>query len=278
MAGIRHVGAGLAALRRHDADDGSLVWDQQVGSVWDDGAYGVSLDAEGFPVFAGYQSPNGSTRVPWIAKYGIGGLEQWSYAQDSGLSPIQWARGVAIDPETDRSTIVGWYADANPGLFHAHHGSDGDLLEMDTVDSSGSFGLDPAIAYAEHGVFVLAGELEQDGAPSSAWVRQYDESGEMWTHTFDEDSTQGEKAMAVTVDPEGYVVVAGASFEAEQSVALIRKLDFDGSVRWTVTLDGLDWGQANGIAAGSDGRLYVVGTGRMNDQEDTDTWLARLAP
>lgn len=98
-----------------------------------------------------------------------------------------------------------------------------------------------------------------------AFVRGYDASGnELWTRQF---GTSGwDRAQSVAVDADGNIYVAGYTdnvFPGQTSSgsgdAFVRKYDASGNELWTIQFGTSSWDEADSVAVGASGNIYVAG-------------------
>ena len=110
----------------------------------------------------------------------------------------------------------------------------------------------------------LPGQISAGGF--DAYVRKYDgEGNEVWTRQF---GTTGRDRVDVAVDLEGNVYVAGQAegalpdqVSSGDTDAFVRKYDGDGNEVWTRQFGTLGFDQGPGVAADSEGNVYLSGRG-----------------
>jgi len=138
----------------------------------------------------------------------------------------------------------------------------------------GTNGLDEAKAVATDGegdVFVVGetfGTLpgQTPGGTLDAFLRKYDPVGhELWTRQFG--AWDRDIAWELALDPAGFAYVVGeteGSLPGQHSAggldAFVRKYDPSGTEVWTRQFGGGGADVASGVAVGSGGEVYVVGT------------------
>ena len=125
------------------------------------------------------------------------------------------------------------------------------------------------------GGYVNAGA---DTAHRNWLVRRYRATGEIisedeWTQPG---SVESDEVEAITIDPAGDVIAGGFTAMTENLQMMVRKYAPDGSVRWTWTYDyGGDKDVVRGVAAASDGTIFVVGEVTEESGQRVG-WLGRL--
>lgn len=144
-------------------------------------------------------------------------------------------------------------------------------------DGADAMAIDPA------GNVVVAGREDQfDIGQGFNWlIRKYDSAGNvLWSKSYNSPGNRWDGALAVAVDPNGYVVAAGREDRldlGQQTNWLIRKYTPDGVLVWSKTYNGPadqdDW--ANAVAVDANGNVFVAGREERSDLEQGFDWLIR---
>jgi len=275
-------GGGDAFLSKTSAT-GAEVWTRQFGSGGWDTAWGVAVDTSTNIYVVGETSS--STTVGFsdvfIRKYDASGNELW--ARQFGGSGADVAYGVAVD------TVGGVYIAGTTAFLPGQVGLGGDDAFLRKYDASGNvvwtteFGTSSedfgyAVALDASGNIYVGGATHgslpgqtASGCGINAFLRKYDPSAnQLWTHEFGTCNSvigQGTELRSVSVDPAGFVYVAGRTDEALPGQtylgrldAFLRKYDASGTVVWTRQFGSDQNDQAYAVASAPGGGVYVGGS------------------
>lgn len=122
-----------------------------------------------------------------------------------------------------------------------------------------------AVATDAQGNIYVVGETEIDETVITISVRKFDSAGaQLWMRTLDySDFSEG---TAVAVDPAGNVIVGGAYYNDDNAGSdfdqLVVKLDPEGNVLWSNTLDSGVWDHTGAVTTDGEGHVVLVGRSR----------------
>lgn len=288
------------------SDAGTLEWQSLVGGDADDAGYGVDVTGDGAILATGFTS---SEEIPgyhdgidmMVAKLNDAGILQWQKAL--GGSDMDMAFG--IQDLGDGGLVVVGVAFSNNGDVSGNHGA-GDAWVV-KLDGSGAVqwqkalggsGLDWAISVQgtiDGGIIVVGYTESTDGDVSGyhgnrdAWVVKLNNAGTMeWQKALG--GSAPDQAYALTVDPDGGIVVGGHTMSNDGDVsgndgyqdAWVVKLDGEGSLQWQVPLGGVSEDRAYAVQRTSDGGIVFSGYTSSNDGDvsgnhgQDDVWVAKL--
>ena len=272
--------AGLhdAFVTKFDAD-GSLLWTQQLGTIDNDNAEGVSSDALGNIYISGttYGSlggPNAGEEDAYVAKYNSNGSHQWTRqlgtnVADGGTDVSADGLGNVYISGYTRGGLGGPNPDGSYDAFVAKYGSDGSLKwTRQLVDTTWG----EAVAADGVGNVYISGFNRQT---YNAFVAKYDANGSLlWTRQFGTSSDE-EQAKGVAVDGLGNVYISGVvdipgPTGYIPSDAFVAKYDAAGNFQWSHQFGTTDFDHSWSVAADGLGNAYVAGStghnlGRLND-------------
>src|SRR3989454_145571 len=275
LPGQTRVGGLDAFLGKYDAD-GTVTWTVQFGTVLDDSAVAVAVDASGVYVA-------GQTLGALPGQTNAGNLDAYLQKYDTAGN-LLWTRQVGTPSEDAATAIVtsasgvylaGYTWDTLPGqanvgfndVFLQKYDANGTVQwtrECGTWFRDSAF----ALAVAASGAYVagyatgiLRGQTSAGG--QDMFLRKYDADGAiLWTRQFG--TSQVDYAYGVAVDASG-VYVGGwtaGTFPGETNAgsydALLRKYDADGAVLWTHQFGTSSYEYCCGVAVDASG-VYVGG-------------------
>jgi Beta-propeller repeat len=276
------IGAGMLPNLAF-AQDLSVAWGQQVGTVEDDHSFDVAADVNGVYMTGttrgslGGPNPGvgigGNTQDAFLLRYDRNGNRVWG--RQFGDVNSDSASDVAVSP-TGGAYITGstgsHLAGQNAGgtdLFLARYDAAGELLwtrQLGTSLNDSGLGVS---ADALGNVFVgglTFGELAADNSGinrSDAILSRYDQNGNLiWTRQWGQEDT--DSANAVVADGQGGVFVTGPTrtFSASNQTgfdAFVRRYDVEGNLLWTRMLTTNFGDSTHGIALDGHGGIYVSG-------------------
>jgi uncharacterized delta-60 repeat protein len=118
-----------------------------------------------------------------------------------------------------------------------------------------------------------------DGCESNC---KFTSGAPVWTQTFDGSNGALDTWYAVTTDPTGNVVVAGARLVGQTTDAVVAKYDSTGKQLWIKTYDGGVNGDdaANGVATDAQGNVIVAGfvTAAGIATQNKNIWVRKYDP
>ncbi len=156
-----------------------------------------------------------------------------------------------------------------------------------TGDTSGSSTLPPTSTTMGGGGFCGDGVLEapaeecDDGnsVDGDGCNKDCQVSGKLiWSDLFNGDADQNDEALAVAVDAEVAIYLAGAAHMGVDGRDIwVRKYNPDTTVAWDAHTPGGLGGTdlARGVAVAADGSVYAAGYIRMTDGQAADIWLRK---
>jgi uncharacterized delta-60 repeat protein len=244
--------------------------------------YSVALQADGKILVAGYSlDVNTSNFDLAVVRYHANGVLDSSWGGDGiVLAPISGngLSGTSVVVQADGKVIAGSTTFGIGGsdfvlVRYLADGSldtsfDGDGKVITSISNSNDLG--NAVALQDDGKILLAGQ-SWNGSNYDFSVARYLANGALDT-SFDGDGTLmtelggAEECRAIAVQPDGKIVVAGATSNAGgYDMAVVRYLgngaldtSFDGDGSVITTLGG-NFDQSFGIAVQADGKLVVAG-------------------
>ncbi|QDV73364.1 Beta-propeller repeat protein [Planctomycetes bacterium K2D] len=245
----------------------ALEWTQQLGTVRNDVAYGVSADGLGNVYLSGYTSgslggPNAGDFDAYVSKYDTAGTLQWTL--QLGTVSIDIAHGVSADGLGNvyiSGATNGSLGGPNAGFtdaFVSKYDASGTLQwtqQLGTSDHDRAFG----VSADGWGNVYISGETR-----TNAFVSKYDVAGTLqWTQhlgTVGNDSANG-----VSADELGNVYISGATNgslgrpNAGLTDAFVSKYDAAGTLLWTQQLGTVKHDRARGVSADGLGNVYLSG-------------------
>jgi hypothetical protein len=281
------------AFIRSYTRSGDVRWTRRFGSDRDDGPSDVAVDGDGNVYVVGWTkgSLGGQAQRGWydafVRSYGPTGRLRWT--RQFGTPAEDEANGVAIGGDGN-VYVVGHTHGALPGRSNAgkadafvrSYGPDGSLRWTKQFGTSGA---DEAISVAVGGDGALCVAGDTDGilpgrgsrGQGHAFVRCYGASGPLrWTRQGDGNAasvaisdTQGVLLAGVIWDGGASVTMgtaAGAASAAPgpdqsigESTAFVRAYEPDGTLRWARRFGGPGIDEANAVAAGPQGEVFLAG-------------------
>lgn len=229
----------------------------------------------------------------WIAKYSAAGAPIWR--RRIGTAAFDGAAGVASDRK-GAVYIVGSTQGPLGGQFQggfdawvAKYSADGDLQWKRQLGTSGLEIAWGAAADGNGNVYLAGwttGSLDGPfrGGDSDAWVAKYSPAGALlWVQQLGTDDS--EQATAVSVDDSGNKVFVAGSVASPTGTdggdAWVAKYSAAGRQLWQRRLGTPVLDTAQGVAAASDGSVYVSGNtlGKLGGRHwgDFDAWVAKYS-
>jgi cysteine-rich repeat protein len=190
---------------------------------------------------------------------------QWSVVYDGGHGD-DCAEAVAADADAN-VFAVGWTTAASglSDVWIRKYDPEGNELWTRTVDGpAGGHDRGRAAAVDSQGNVLVAGFVTGDPSQGrNLWVRKLDPTGEtLWTHVHGGDFGGDDVAYGLAVLADDSILVVGEeTVDVGNTVAWLRRLDSEGEVLWTRTVEGsagaLD--SARGVAVNAQGDIAVTG-------------------
>lgn len=218
-----------AWVRRFDPE-GAALWTDQVDgdAAGVDVATEITVDPDGRPVVAGYQSGTDTGTDVWLHALDADGQPRWTTVLDGPGSGNDRATSVVVRPDgvavaTGAMAVPERTVDAWVGAFDA----EGALLWEQLHDGPASLGdgANDVAAFDDGSVVVGGFEFVEDEA-WDVWVRRLSADGEtLWTHRHADAGQGDDLAAGIAVDEAGNVLVVGSVAPADAPRAIwLRKL------------------------------------------------------
>ena len=275
LPGQISAGGNDAFVRKYDLG-GAEVWTRQFGTVFNDEAFGISVDASGVYVagrttgtLPGQVSAGGTDA--FVRKYDLAGnviwTRQFGTTYDDAIYGMSVdASGVYVAGQTD-GTLSGQTSAGGYDAFVRKYDLAGNEVwtrQFGTVDGeyAGFICIDASGVYvAGNTSGALPGETSSGNV--DAFVRKYDLSGiELWTRQFGTPGIDG--PTAISIDASGVYVVGytTGTLPGQTSAggydAFVRKYDLAGNELWTRQFGTSNEDIAYGISLDISG-VYVTG-------------------
>ncbi|EAU69795.1 conserved hypothetical protein [Stigmatella aurantiaca DW4/3-1] len=251
---------------------GDVLWERTPGEEGAHGFHAVSVLEDGSVVAGGSQD-----RVGWVVRVDSRGKLLW----DVKLPQLERVTALVSLP-AQRVAVLGTAETSTTGLG---------ISRLMLLDSSGwaswqkqlpveGKGELAALAPLPEGGFVATGRLSRpDSSDWSLWVVRMDPRGEiLWEHVPED--PQVEAGRAITVLPDGGIVVAGFSWKEVlvDREAKVWRFSAEGSLLWEKFYGGARNDMGEGIAHLADDSLVVVGSTLSKGAGKTDVWTFGLSP
>ncbi|MFH1226477.1 MAG: SBBP repeat-containing protein, partial [Planctomycetota bacterium] len=268
----------------HTPSDAVKQWTKQFGVTGSDEAYGVATDTNGNIYVAGNTDGDldgagiecqayGETDL-FAVKYNSTGVKQW--ARQLGTATYDWVRAVAADAGGN-IYVVGWTGGDLDGQSN-NGGYDAFVVKYDSAGAKqwtrllGTTSNETASGVAVSGGNIyVAGSTEGDlngtnVGSNDLFVAKYNSAG-VWQWTRQRGTTSADQANAVTTDTNGNIYVAGQTWgdlDGNTTAGLydlfVLKYNPTGEWQWTRQLGSDNADYANGVAASTDGNIYLTGS------------------
>lgn len=248
---------GYATLK-YDAD-GRLQWLKRSGAAQSATAAALALDASGNALVTGESEGEVLT-----VKYDGEGKELWSRRYRSGTGHVDAARAIAVS--SDGSVFVA--GDSIPpggtsDFLIVKYDAEGALLWANRYDGpAGNSDEVKALAVNDLGNAAVAGRSRNSNGNFELTTVKYDQFGdEFWVDRYAGKEDGLDEALAMVVDADRNVFVAGGSAGENGTDAVVIKLNGYGVREWVERFDGRTHGddRATGIALGPLGEIYICG-------------------
>ncbi len=278
--------------------NGNLIWAKTYGGTKNDYAYSVAVAPNGDIIVVGKTYSSGAGRSDaWVLKLDPDGNVIWQKTYGGG--DYDWASGVAVTVNGS-IVVVGCTASYGAGTSHWWGGHitdfnlwvfeldpDGNIIWQESYGTGGGGGeWANCVTIAPGGDIVVVGAYDMQFNQTAdswyggdAWVIRLAPNGKtVWQKTYGGDGT--DEASAVTVTPNGDIVVAGYtdSFGAGDYDAWVLKLDPYGNVIWQKTYGGIYSDYADTVSMAPNDDIVVAGYTYSFGSGGDDTWVFKLDP
>jgi hypothetical protein len=170
-------------------------------------ALDVAVDEDGNLIAVGELLADPGHAGAWLRSYDLSGTLLWSADEIGSIE----RREVARTPDGDVA-VVSWLPDEEAVLVAVHAAEDGAEIWRDVFDGGeGWDDLSLGVAVDADGNVVVAGVIDMFEPSASSLMRKYDPAGTLlWERRWSPEGDDPLEINAVTTDPEGAVIVAGA--------------------------------------------------------------------
>ena len=295
--------------------DGNKAWTRLVGSTANDVAHSMTISSDGSVYLTGetHRSidadgnsdapnsvPQGSSDA-FLTKFSSDGELIWN--KQIGSTAYEQGRGIAAGSSstiylagwTESSIIDGQSNNGGKDGLLAKYDLDGNLLWTRLIGSTGDEKLNALSVDLIGNVYVVGQtnsssiDSQSTGGASDGFITKYSAGGDqLWTRIVGSVGDDG--LNAVTIGHDGLVYVCGTTSSAnlQQQInsggtdAFISVFSPDGTDLGTKFFGSTGDEQGNGIAASSDGSIYMVGStsGSMSEEVNrggTDAFLVKVS-
>ena len=257
---------------------GTVQWTRQIGSIAEDAAFGIAVDASGNSYISGFTygdlgGPNQGGADAFIVACDSGGTVQWT--RQIGTTAGDIALGIALDGSGNiyiAGATTGDLGGPNQGDIDAF------VVKYDSAGTEqwirqiGTTGWDSAsdVAVDGSGNVFITGPTEGDlggphqGGRRDAFVVKYDSGGtEQWIRQMG--TSDGDWGNGIAVDGSGNSYIVGPTYgdlggpNQGGMDAFIIKYDSGGTVQW---IRQIGTASANDIAVDGSGNSYITGETR----------------
>lgn len=223
------LGQGLNIWTRKYDKDGNEKWTQTYndGDDWTDVGNDIAVDSAGNVYVAGYETTIGQAQNIWIRKYDTDGNEKWTSTHNGNTDLNDVANGVTVDGSGNVYVAGSEYSfGQGSNVWAAKYDTDGNLKwirthngEIDGNDEGKGIALDNA------GNVYVAGYETVEGQGKNAWIRKYDNDGNIiWTQTYNGSANGNDAANGIAIDGSGNMYVAGyETFDGRETDIWVRK-------------------------------------------------------
>ncbi len=134
-----------------------------------------------------------------------------------------------------------------------------------------------AVAIADNGDIIVAGDTKSFGAGGDVWVLRLDPNGNIkWQKIFG--GVWNDSVFDVAIADNGDIIVAGGtnSFGDGLGDVWVLRLDSNGNIKWQKTFGGSSWDEAYAVAIADNGDIIVAGGTNSFGAGGYDVWVLRL--
>jgi len=198
----------------------------------------------------------------WVLRLDSNGNVKWQKTYGGEWYDI--ANAVAVAPNGD-VIVAGHYGADDPlgtrgDVWILRLDSNGNVKWQKTYGGSYRDGA-YAVAIAENGDIIVAGETESFGAGDrDFWVLRLDAEGNVkWQKTYGGSNLDGANAVAIAENGDIIVVGSTTSFGAGFVDAWVLRLDENGNIKWQKTYGGDLYDSAYAVAIAPNGDIIATG-------------------
>jgi hypothetical protein len=258
---------GVDAFLRKYSPSGDVTWARQFGTSSEDGAYGLSTDANGDVYVAGLTrgtltGMNAGGADGFLRKYDASGAVVWT--RQWGTSSQEWATDVNVN-----GTQVAVSSGQNSLGEVRAYATNGDYKWALVISVDFEASARGVTVLGNGDVYVVGsttGDLQGTHAGNGdAYLRKYAANGvTAWTRQFG--TPAGDSAEAVAIDASENMYVLGYAQDALTGThagsydVFLRKYDPTGTEVWTEQFGNSSSDMPAGLSLDGDGNLYVAGS------------------
>ncbi len=258
-------------------DKGEIVWDQALGTDFDDWTYDMIETGDGGFILAGYvDSLNGNGPVISLLKTDSRGNELWNRQYPAAGSGMAEA---VVEADGEDLIITGYVevegkGNAVPFLFRTD--ADGNEIWLETIAGLQGNCCPVDMTMINNGNIIIAGYTESAYGDYDFWIAETTTDGELVRQgVFG--GEMDDMAFSIAPCPRGYVV-AGSTFSegAGRQDLWIICIDNSGEELWSVTHGGQGNEGAESIIPAPGGGFIVSGFTSSWGAGDTDIWVLKV--
>jgi len=258
-------------------DEGEIVWDQALGTDYDDWTYDMIKTIDGGYILAGYvDSLNGNGTVISLLKTDSQGNELWN--QQYPAAGMGMAEAV-IEIDNGDFLVTGYVETGesdNAFPFFLRTDSGGNEIWMETIDVQPGYYYPLDMIMMNSGNIIIAGYCESTNGDYDFWVGEVTTDGE-----FISQSTFGgemdDMAFSVTPCSRGFVIAGSTASEgAGRNDIWLLCIDDSGEEVWSVTHGGVGNEGAEHILPAPGGGFIISGYTSSWGAGNTDIWVLKV--
>ena len=278
------VGQNANIWARKYTPDGDVLWSYS----WngdddgDDIAHAVAIAPGDDIVITGETYVAGSGADVWTATLSAGMQEKWIQTHNGPGNLGDRGFGVAVDPGTGDIVVTG----EEYKLIGLHNAwtrrmdKDGNPLWTDAFDANAGEDTGRAVAIADNGDIVVAGDIYVPIGLANLWLRRYSADGAvLWSKDMDH-MLGNDRARGLKIGDDGTLAVVGEVYEvAGLSAIHVSKWSEDGTMLWSQLQDsdGGDNDIGRGVALDALGNLIAVGE-EYTANDFARVWVRKYDP
>jgi len=244
---------------------------------WDE-ARAIAVDSQGNIYVTGASWGGNTAHYDFLTiKYGPEGRRLWVRRYNSPLNVSEGARALAVDGQGNVYVTGGWGGGGAAGYLTIKYNTDGRLLWVRRYNGLG-YDSDSAqaIALDSQGNVYVTGYSHGIGSRSDYATIKYSPDGEeLWVRRYNGPGNSVDEAVAIALDVQGNVYVAGSSVGIGTDVDYATiKYSPDGEELWAARYNGPanGWDRATAMALDAQGNVYVTGTSDGGGAIETMDW------
>jgi DNA replication initiation complex subunit (GINS family) len=281
IAGLtQSFGAGEADIYVIKLDaNGNLQWTKTIGGLGYDGGTSLIQTPDGGYVIAGVTSSFGAGEGDiYVVKLDANGNLQWTKTiggpeLDAGFSLIQTSdSGYAIAGHTKS------FGAGEGDIYVVKLDANGNLQWTKTIGGPGEeMGL--SLIQTSDGGYAITGFTQSFGAGElDVYLVKLDANGNLqWTKTIGGPGDEAGYSLIQTADGSYTITGATSSFGAGEADIYVIKLDANGNLQWTKTIDAKNENLIkSSIIQTSDGSYVIAGTTRSFGAGKRDVYIVKL--